>query len=402
MEENKEIAIKVEGVYKDFILPHELNNNLKQKILHPLKRTTSEKQHALKNISFEVNKGEFFGIVGRNGSGKSTLLKVLAQIYTPTKGNVSINGSLTPFIELGVGFNPELTGRENIYMNGAMLGFNKKEVNEMYDEIVEFAELEKFMDQKLKNYSSGMQVRLAFSIAIRAKTDILIIDEVLAVGDSNFQRKCYRTFNTLKEEGRTIVFVSHNMADVERYCDRVVVLDAGNQLATCDPTEAKVRYFQLNDSSEHSKKESSLNNQFIRWGSGEFITKKVETIKNNGAKSSSFSIGEDVGIKMTFDNISLSNKQELIIGLNIKGEKNENVVGPNTQTIKLDASMEELTLWFKNPNLNTGTYSIFVTVYDSKYTQQFDSVERIAEFSVSGKTTEGGLVVLNSSFELKK
>lgn len=402
MTENKDVAIKVDGVYKDFILPHEVSNNLKQKILHPLKRTTSEKQHALKNISFEVNKGDFFGIVGRNGSGKSTLLKVLAQIYTPTEGSVSINGSLTPFIELGVGFNPELTGRENIYMNGAMLGFSKKEVDEMYGEIVEFAELEKFMDQKLKNYSSGMQVRLAFSIAIRAKTDILLIDEVLAVGDSNFQRKCYRTFNTLKEEGKTIVFVSHNMADIERYCDRVVVLDGGNQLATCDPSEAKVKYFQLNDSSDQSKNGQKSKEKFARWGSGEFVTKKVETIKNNGTKSSSFSIGEDVGIKMTFDNISLSNKQELIIGLNIKGEKNENVVGPNTQTIKLDASMEELTLWFKNPNLNTGTYSIFVTVYDSKYTQQFDSVERIAEFSVSGKTTEGGLVVLNSSFELKK
>lgn len=402
MTENKEVAIKVDGVYKDFILPHEVSNNLKQKILHPFKRTTSEKQHALKNISFEVNKGDFFGIVGRNGSGKSTLLKVLAQIYTPTEGSVSINGSLTPFIELGVGFNPELTGRENIYMNGAMLGFSKKEVDEMYNEIVEFAELEKFMDQKLKNYSSGMQVRLAFSIAIRAKTDILLIDEVLAVGDSNFQRKCYRTFNTLKEEGKTIVFVSHNMADIERYCDRVVVLDGGNQLATCDPSEAKVKYFQLNDSSDQSKNGQKSKEKFARWGSGEFVTKKVETIKNNGTKSSSFSIGEDVGIKMSFNNISLSKNQELIIGLNIKGEKNENVVGPNTQSIKLDASMEELTLWFKNPNLNTGTYYIFVTVYDSKYTQQFDSVERIAEFSVSGKTTEGGLVVLNSSFEFKK
>ncbi|HRV76013.1 MAG: ABC transporter ATP-binding protein [Candidatus Nomurabacteria bacterium] len=402
MEENKEVAIKVEGVYKDFILPHELNNNLKQKILHPFKRTSSEKQHALKNISFEVNKGEFFGIVGRNGSGKSTLLKVLAKIYTPTKGNVSINGSLTPFIELGVGFNPELTGRENIYMNGAMLGFNKKEVNEMYDEIVEFAELEKFMDQKLKNYSSGMQVRLAFSIAIRAKTDILIIDEVLAVGDSNFQRKCYRTFNTLKEEGKTIVFVSHNMADVERYCDRVVVLDAGNQLATCDPTEAKIRYFQLNDSSEHSKKESSLTNQFVRWGSGEFITDKVQTIKKSGKASSRFSIGEDIGIKMSFSNISLNSNQNLVVGLNVTGEKNENIIGPNTKNVKLDSSIKELILWFKKPNLNSGTYSISVTVFDPSFTQQFDSIERPVSFSVYGETSEGGLVIMDNLFEVIK
>jgi ABC-2 type transport system ATP-binding protein len=396
-----EVAIKVEGVFKDFDLPHEINQSLKQRLLSPFKKTSVEKQHALKDVSFEINKGEFFGIVGRNGSGKSTLLKVLAQIYVPTKGSVLINGSLTPFIELGVGFNPELTGRENIYMNGAMLGFSKKEVTAMYDEVVQFAELEKFMDQKLKNYSSGMQVRLAFSIAIRAKTDILLIDEVLAVGDSNFQRKCYRTFNELKEEGKTIVFVSHNMADVERYCDRVVVLDGGNQLATCNPSEAKVRYFQLNDSSEQSKKQSSSRNKFVRWGSGEFITDKVQTINNSGKKSSRFSIGEDIGIKMSFNNVSLNHDQELVIGLNITGEKNENVIGPNTRNIKLDSSMRELVLWFKGPNLNIGTYSISVTVFDPSFTQQFDSVERPASFSVSGDTTEGGLVIMDNIFEVK-
>lgn len=224
MSEKKEVAIKVDGVYKNFKLPHEVNNNLKQKILHPLKRKSFEEQHALKDISFEINKGDFFGIVGRNGSGKSTLLKIIAGIYSPTKGSVSINGSLTPFIELGVGFNPELTGRENVFLNGAMLGFSKKEMDEMYQEIVDFAELEQFMDQKLKNYSSGMQVRLAFSVAIRAKSDILLLDEVLAVGDAVFQQKCFKYFSELKKQKKTVVFVSHDMSSVKKYCNKCVLI----------------------------------------------------------------------------------------------------------------------------------------------------------------------------------
>src|SRR6201996_9309255 len=181
-----DIAIKVNHVSKDFKLPHEKNNSIKSAAVNFYKRNKGyEIQNALKDISFEIKKGEFFGIVGRNGSGKSTLLKMLAGIYTPTRGNIQVNGKLTPFIELGVGFNPELTGRENVFLNGALLGFNRKEMDVMYDDIVAFAEIEKFMDQKLKNYSSGMQVRLAFSIATRAQSDILLIDEVLAVGDAD-------------------------------------------------------------------------------------------------------------------------------------------------------------------------------------------------------------------------
>ena len=192
---DNEAAIIVKDLYKSFRLPHEQSSGLKQTIVNFAKRKKGyETQEVLKDVSFEIKKGEFFGIVGRNGSGKSTLLKLLAAIYVPDKGLVQVNGSLTPFIELGVGFNPELTGRENVFLNGALLGFSQSEMDAMYNDIVEFAELEKFMDQKLKNYSSGMQVRLAFSIAIRAKGDILLLDEVLAVGDTIFQKKCYEYF----------------------------------------------------------------------------------------------------------------------------------------------------------------------------------------------------------------
>ncbi len=187
-----DVMISVSELYKNFKLPHDQASGLKQAIVTFYKRDTGyELQKVLNNVTFEIKKGEFFGIVGRNGSGKSTLLKLLAGVYSPDRGSITINGNLTPFIELGVGFNPELTGRENVFLNGALLGFDHKQMENMYEKIVEFAELDRFMDQKLKNYSSGMQVRLAFSIAIRAESDVLLIDEVLAVGDAIFQKKCY-------------------------------------------------------------------------------------------------------------------------------------------------------------------------------------------------------------------
>jgi ABC-2 type transport system ATP-binding protein len=225
---NKNIAINVESVNKTFKLPHEKQTSIKGLFVNMFRsRRTYERQQVLKGVSFEIKKGEFFGIVGRNGSGKSTLLKILAGIYSPDKGTVTVNGKLTPFIELGVGFNPELTGRENIFLNGAMLGFNREEIKGMYESIVEFAELEKFMDQKLKNFSSGMQVRLAFSIAIRANSDILLLDEVLAVGDINFQSKCFEYFKQLKSNKKTVIFVSHDMEAVRKYCTKAVYLDRG-------------------------------------------------------------------------------------------------------------------------------------------------------------------------------
>ena len=233
MNTSNEISVIVKDLYKTFRLPHEQHSGIKQRIINVFKGVKGyETQKILNDISFEIKKGEFFGIVGRNGSGKSTLLKILAGVYVPDKGLVQVNGSLTPFIELGVGFNPELTGRENVFLNGALLGFSKIEMEAMYDTIVEFAEIEDFMDQKLKNYSSGMQVRLAFSIAIRAKSDILLIDEVLAVGDAAFQSKCFDYFYELKKSDTTVIFVSHDQGSLERFCDRGILLNDG-KIVTC-------------------------------------------------------------------------------------------------------------------------------------------------------------------------
>lgn len=243
---NDNAVIRVSHVSKNFRLPLEKHNSLKSKIVHIFDKTKGfETQHALKNVSFEVKKGEFLGIVGRNGSGKSTLLKMLAGIYQPTEGNIRVEGRLVPFIELGVGFNPELTGRENIFLNGALLGFTNKEIARMYDSIVEFAELEKFMDQKLKNYSSGMQVRLAFSMAVRADADILLIDEVLAVGDASFQKKCFDYFRKLKKQKKTVIFVSHNMDAVREFCTRAILIENNEQVADGSPDEVAKKYTAL-------------------------------------------------------------------------------------------------------------------------------------------------------------
>ncbi|NCU30722.1 ATP-binding cassette domain-containing protein [Candidatus Saccharibacteria bacterium] len=239
-----DIALKIENVSKSFRLPTEKASGIKQAFINRMRGVKGyTKQQVLKDISFEVKKGDFFGIVGRNGSGKSTLLKLISQIYTPDSGKITVNGSLVPFIELGVGFNPELTGRENVYLNGAMLGFSKEEIDEMYDDIVDFAELHDFMDQKLKNYSSGMQVRLAFSVAIKAQGDILVLDEVLAVGDEAFQRKCEDFFGQVKrDKSKTVVLVTHSMGSVRKYCNKALMLDQGVIKTVGDPDEVASQY----------------------------------------------------------------------------------------------------------------------------------------------------------------
>ncbi len=250
----KKIAVKVDHVSKFFRLPTEQTHSLRTAVVNRFKGIKGYKeQHVLKDISFDVEEGDFFGIVGRNGSGKSTLLKIISQIYVPEKGSVTVNGKLVSFIELGVGFNPELTGRENVYMNGAMLGFTTEEIDGMYDDIVEFAELKEFMNQKLKNYSSGMQVRLAFSVAIKAQGDILILDEVLAVGDEAFQRKCNDYFMERKKSGKTTILVTHDMGAVKKYCNKAVLIEYGLVKALGNPENVANQYSMDNTAPLHQE-----------------------------------------------------------------------------------------------------------------------------------------------------
>lgn len=314
---NDDIAINVDNVSKVFRLPHEKNSTIKGLFTSLFSGGSRgyHKQQALKNITLEVKKGEFLGIVGRNGSGKSTLLKILAGIYQPNKGSVQVHGKVVPFIELGVGFNPELTGRDNVFLNGALLGFSRKEMLAMYDDIVEFAELERFMDQKLKNYSSGMQVRLAFSLAIRSRADILLIDEVLAVGDADFQRKCYEYFKTLKKDKKTVVFVSHDMDAVREYCDVAVMIEDSQIVKSGTPDSVAQSYQKLFARARQAQHGSGQD----RWGDEAAITESIEI---------------DVSAKLISIKQSIKANRALenpIVGIRIRDTAGREVTGTNTR-----------------------------------------------------------------------
>ena len=238
-------ALAAQGVNKLFRIPEERSHTLKERALHPLRRTRYERLHALKDINFSVAPGEFFGIVGRNGSGKSTLLKCMAGIYGLDSGRIWANGRMSTFIELGVGFNPDLAAYDNVALNGVMLGLSSREARARYERVIQFAELEEFQELKLKNYSSGMHVRLAFSVAIQVDADILVIDEVLAVGDASFQQKCFDVFTRMRDEGRTIIFVTHDMGAVTRFCHRTMLLERGETVMIGDPDEVADRYLEI-------------------------------------------------------------------------------------------------------------------------------------------------------------
>lgn len=293
------VMIAVNDVSKSFRLPHEKTTSIKSAVVNFWRQKRSyELQKVLKSVNFEIKQGEFFGIVGRNGSGKSTLLKLLAGIYSPSKGSIQVNGRLTPFIELGVGFNPELTGRENVFLNGALLGFSRKEMDRLYNDIVSFAELERFMDQKLKNYSSGMQVRLAFSIAIRAQSDILLIDEVLAVGDAAFQTKCFDYFYELKKKGATVVFVSHDRSSLERFCDRGILVDKG-EIAKAGTIQQVLQEYSKVVLEELGNAEAKKSEDVVR----KPVISEYATIQNTtacdaeGRSKKKFSYGDPVGLR---------------------------------------------------------------------------------------------------------
>lgn len=387
-----ETAISLKSVNKIFRLPHERRDTLKSAFVNIFKQKTSyEEFHVLKDISFEIKKGEFFGVVGRNGSGKSTLLKILSEIYKPSNGEVNINGTLTSFIELGIGFNPELTGRENVYLNGVILGLTKKEVEEKYDEIVAFAELEKFMDQKLKNYSSGMQVRLAFSIAIQAHNDILLIDEVLAVGDADFQRKCATVFKEIKNSDKTVVFVSHDMGAVKEYCDKAILIEDGVVISSGDPEKVANDYTQL-----FNKEAFESSSEEGRWGD------MKATISDVSAKINSNS----VNIKYTFK-AEKENITRPIIGLIIRDAAGNHLFDTNTKWKKIDLGTinqgNKIEVDWTIPNvLQAGQYSVSVAAaHEDGYTF-YDWQDKAVRFDVTRSQATAGMLVLEDKLSFKK
>lgn len=379
---NTQPAVVVKELSKSFKLPHERHSGLKSLLVNFYKRKKGyEHQHVLHDVNFEIKRGEFFGIVGRNGSGKSTLLKLLAGIYVPDKGLVQINGQLTPFIELGVGFNPELTGRENVFLNGALLGFNRRDIEAMYHDIVSFAELSRFMDQKLKNYSSGMQVRLAFSIAIRAKQDVLLVDEVLAVGDSEFQAKCYKTFRELKEAGRTIIFVTHDMSAVERFCDRVLVLNKGSVHGIYTPRQAAGIYERMNATQAESKDGEVVSDKPKRWGTGEVTLTRLEVNGKVAPKVPTVEQGETLTLTFTFTSKVV---RPLVVGLAFYDTFGTNLAGPNSLETKL-VSGKSATFTIAKLPFNPGRYTVRVVIFDQNAEAEYDHQEEAAAFTVVSK-----------------
>jgi ABC-2 type transport system ATP-binding protein len=394
---NDDIAIKVEGVSKSFKLPHEKSSSIKGRVVNFAKRNKGyEVQEALKDISFEVKKGEFFGIVGRNGSGKSTLLKLISGIYAPDKGNITVNGKLTPFIELGVGFNAELTGRENVFLNGALLGFSRKQMSKMYDEIVEFAELERFMDQKLKNYSSGMQVRLAFSIAIRAQSDILLIDEVLAVGDAAFQQKCYGIFSELKKQKKTIILITHDMSAVLRFCDRALLIENGDIKLEGTPKEVADYYLELN---YDSMAEGGNPLKSKSDGSSRGVGVSSVMIHNNEKKTDHFTSGDNADISIEFVN---TKRIPIHFGVQIFNEAGNYCFGTNTRIcdIKpLTASNGTVRLSIKL-DFVPGNYTITVAAMDQEATNVVVYRPNIASFRIIKDSEIEGIANLSHSWKV--
>ncbi len=403
-----DIAIKVEGVSKEFKLPHEKNSSIKSSAINVFsKKKGYELQKALSDISFEVKKGEFFGIVGRNGSGKSTLLKLLAGIYAPTEGTIQVNGSLTPFIELGVGFNPELTGRENVYLNGALLGFNRKDMRAMYADIVKFAELEKFMDQKLKNYSSGMQVRLAFSIAIRANTRILLLDEVLAVGDIIFQRKCYEYFKQLKRENKTVILVSHDVSILREYCSRGVLIEGGDLVADGSIDQVINKYIDLMNRHEEQKKAENgqINKGTNSWGSKDMVVHSAVVASTTGKQKSIFT-GEDSDIQVSIEYAARKYCEKPVYGIVITDSSGQRIFESNTLWADVESkdmqSKSKIKIEWTVPNIfNDGTFFVSPAVADRQGTTIHNWVDNMVSFKVRKKTKSSAIVSVHHKLQIK-
>src|SRR3954468_22137920 len=293
--DSRPVVIGARGVQKTFRIPDHRVDTFKERALHPLAGSQQRELRALRDVSFDVHQGEFFGIVGRNGSGKSTLLKIMSSIYRADAGRIRMAGRLAPFIELGVGFTPELTSRENVVLSGVMMGLGRREARRRLDAVLDFAELRPFVDLKLKNYSSGMMVRLAFAVMVEADADIMLVDEVLAVGDASFAQKCMDVFRAKRQSGRTVVLVTHDMATVQSFCDRAMLIHDGELQHIGDPEETALRYYRLNfGGPEHANGGGGVPDVNVRVADAWIENAAGERVEN-------LEQGEDMGFGVVFE-----------------------------------------------------------------------------------------------------
>ncbi len=386
-------AIVVDGVGKTFRKPEEASHTLKERVLHPLRRRGHETFDALTDISFDVKRGEFFGIAGRNGSGKSTLLKCLAGIYGTDGGHIWVNGRLSTFIELGVGFNPDLAARDNVVMNGIMMGLSPREARARYDEVIDFAELREFEDLKLKNYSSGMHVRLAFSVSIQVGAEILLVDEVLAVGDASFQQKCFDVFNEMRDSGRTIVFVTHDMGSLNRFCHRALLLERGAAVHLGEPHEVADRYLEINFGRDPQE---TVESDEKRSGDGDARVTEAWVADETGKRLSTLAQGRQITlharVKFMVDvedpvaSLYLLNEQHIAIVVATSQRSNE-------RTGRFLSGDEALFSFAFENILAPGRYNpLFTLAHRGSGLDIMDRLEGALSFVVTGSQAMGGLV----------
>jgi ABC-type polysaccharide/polyol phosphate transport system ATPase subunit len=387
--------IVAESVTKTFRVPEERTHTLKERALHPLRRTRHESFPALKDISFEVQEGEFFGIAGRNGSGKSTLLKCLAGIYGVDSGRIWMKGRLSPFIELGVGFNQDLAARDNVVLNGIMMGLSPREARARYDAVIDFAELREFEELKLKNYSSGMYVRLAFSVAIQVDADILLVDEVLAVGDAAFAQKCFDVFNQMRDQGRTIVFVTHDMGTLNRFCHRALLLERGSIVHTGEPHDVADRYLEINFGRDTQATDEASEE---RSGDGDARVVEAWIENRHGEREASLLQGQRVTLKALVR--FAVDVEDPVASVYVLNEEHVAIVVATTsrenERSGRFAAGEEVLFAFSFENLLApGRYNpLFTLAHRGTGLDLMDRLEGAFSFVVTGPGALGGLIDL--------
>jgi ABC-type polysaccharide/polyol phosphate transport system ATPase subunit len=399
-------AIVVEGVSKSFLRPHEQMHTLKERALHPFRTRSFDRLDAVRDVSLAVEQGEFFGIVGRNGSGKSTLLKLIAGIYRTTAGEIWVNGRMSTFIELGVGFNPDLAARDNVILNGIMLGLTPAEARERYEQVIDFAELRESETVKLKNYSSGMHVRLAFSVMIQVDADVLLIDEVLAVGDASFQQKCFDQFNRLRDAGRTIVLVTHDMGAVRRFCHRAMLMERGQVVLEGDPERVGSRYLEVNFHHDQETAADRPADESGRSGDGTARFVQLWTQTDDDLPLEAAPQGTDIVVKAVAEfHGPLSDPA---VGITIENEDRQPVFAASSIWVEERtgsfAAGDRATLTVKFPNvLAPGRY--FITPYIARRGSGLDMVDRyprMISFLVIGTRESGGIVELDHDLSFER
>lgn len=390
------MTVEVEHIWKTFQIPHEKRTTFFENLMGLMRPNSYETFSVLKDISFQVDSGECVGIIGDNGSGKSTLLKIIANILRASRGTVRVEGKMTPFLELGVGFHPDMTARENVGVYGTIMGLSRREIDKKIDDVIDFAGLSKFEDTKLKNLSSGMQVRLAFSTAIQTDPDVLLVDEVLAVGDMEFQQKCFDVFKRYRKEGVTILFVSHDLGAVRRFCDRTLLLGGGEQRAFGETGEILDRYVYGEEKKSLEGKEASDNFSVTaepkRWGDKKAMITDVKFFDKFSRESSRFSSNDRMTIRIFYR--AAEAIRDPVFGIALYSDQDQYLYGTNTELKNIAIDQIEgdgyIDLLIEKIPMLSGRFLLTVAVHPHEG-KAYDWIDKQYSFEVLPKGRDAGI-----------